>query len=125
MLFISRNKNATSYLTHNIPHVKNNYKNISLDAIDNAVLEESGASDDIVAAARLMEGEGFDPVAAGWDRGMEEEEERVPVEEGEGEFLPVGRKMRKRGGREEEEDFDLGKSEFFYLFLEKKEEKNL
>ncbi len=90
-------------------------------------MEESGAPDDIVAAARLMEGEGFDPVAVGWDRGMEEEEERVPVEEeGEGEFLPVGRKMRKRAGRdEEEEDLDLGESEFFYIFFSKKITKNI
>ncbi len=84
-------------------------------------MEESGAPDDIVAAARLMEGEGFDPVAVGWDRGMEEEEERLPVEEeGEGEFLPVGRKMRKRGGKEEEEDLDLGESEVFLISFRKR-----
>ncbi len=76
------------------------------DALDNVLLEETGAPDDIVAGAEAMGEAGIQPVAAFWvpddekeeEDGEEEEEELMPVqgEDDEGGFLPVVRKMRKR-----------------------------
>ncbi len=77
----------------------------------NALLEESGAPDDIVSGAEAMEEAGMEPLAAIWI--PEEDEDERREEEGEqeeeetwgdlgagdqDEFLPVVRKMRKRTG---------------------------